>query len=115
DSVLPGCGPPRLSRLVTAAVSGRVGLPARRVSRPRSGRRPAERGAALAGTSLTLSVVIILLAAFLVLTRWGPVDLEHLRARRAFPQLIRAARQLYGRHWRPMVLIALTAIAIVGG
>jgi hypothetical protein len=60
-------------------------------------------------------VVIILLAAFLVLTRWGPVDLEHLRARRAFGQLIRAARQLYGRHWRPMVLIALTAIPIVGG
>ena len=67
------------------------------------------------GTILALSVAIILIAAFLGLTRWRPVDVEHLRARRAFGQLIRAARQLYGRHWRPMVLIALTAIPIVGG
>jgi hypothetical protein len=66
-------------------------------------------------TLLTLGTVIVLIAAFLGLTRWRPVDLEHLRARRSFGQLIRAARQLYGRHWSPMVLIALTAIPIVGG
>jgi hypothetical protein len=66
------------------------------------------------GTTVALAVVIVLIVAFLVLTRWRPVDLEHLRARRAFGQLIRAARQLYGRHWRPMVLIALTARPIVG-
>ena len=49
------------------------------------------------------------------LTRWRPVDLEHLRARRSFGQLVRAARQLYGRHWTAMVLLALVAIPIVGG
>jgi hypothetical protein len=67
------------------------------------------------GTILALAVVIVLIVAFLVLTRWRPVDLEHLRARRAFGQLIRAARQLYGRNWSPMVLIALAGIPIVGG
>jgi hypothetical protein len=67
------------------------------------------------GTILTLAVVIVLIAAFLGLTRWRPVDLKHLRTRRSFGQLIRTARQLYGRHWSPMVLIALTAIPIVGG
>jgi hypothetical protein len=67
------------------------------------------------GTILALAIAMVLIVAVLVLTRWGPVDLEHLRARRAFGQLIRAARQLYGRHWRPMVLIALSAIPIVGG
>jgi hypothetical protein len=67
------------------------------------------------GTILALAVVVILIAAFVGLTRWRPVDLAHLRARRSFGQLIRAARQLYGRHWGPMVLIALTAIPVVGG
>ena len=33
------------------------------------------------------------------LTRWRPVDLEPLRAERTFGQMVRAARQLYGRHW----------------
>ena len=41
----------------------------------------------------------------IVLTRWRPVDLARLRQRRAFGQLIRAARQLYGRHWRTFVAI----------
>jgi hypothetical protein len=49
------------------------------------------------------------------LGKWRPVDLENLRARRAFGQLVRAARQLYGRHWLVLVPIGLTAIPIVGG
>ena len=48
-------------------------------------------------------------------TRWSPIDLEHLRARRAFGQIVRAARQLYGRHWLPMLAIAAVAVPIIGG
>ena len=44
----------------------------------------------------------------------APVELAPLRQQRAFGQLIRAARQLYGRYWRPLVLIGLTSIPILG-
>ena len=67
------------------------------------------------GTIALLAALSLLMAAFVGWTRWTPVDLDHLRARRAFGQLIRAARQLYGRHWRPMVVIAVAAIPIIGG
>ena len=63
----------------------------------------------------SLVLLAILLGLFVGLTRWRPVELTPLRARRSFGQLIRAARQLYGRHWRVLVPIALTAIPIVGG
>ena len=66
-------------------------------------------------TFVLLVVIIVLLIVFLGFTRWRPVDLEHLPARRSFGQLVRAARQLYGRHWTAMVLLALVAIPIVGG
>lgn len=65
--------------------------------------------------AVTLALIAIVVASFIGLTRWRPVDLEHLRARRAFGQLIRAARQLYGRHWRTLVPIAIVAIPIIGG
>ena len=58
--------------------------------------------------------LVLLVAIPAVLTRWRPVDLAPLRQRRAFGQLIRAARQLYGRHWESMVPIGLTSIPIVG-
>jgi hypothetical protein len=63
----------------------------------------------------TIAAVLILLALFVGLTRWGPVDLSELRRRRAFGQLVRTARRLYGRNWRVLVLVGLTAIPIVGG
>ncbi|MEX2107008.1 MAG: hypothetical protein WD810_08940 [Solirubrobacterales bacterium] len=62
-----------------------------------------------------LAVLGTLLALFVGLTRWGPVDLRELRVRRSFGQLVRTARQLYGRHWRTLVPIGLTAFPIVGG
>jgi hypothetical protein len=68
------------------------------------------RPAAIASVLIPLA----LLALFVGLTRWGPVDLTELRRRRAFGQLVRAARQLYGRHWRTMVPIALTALLLIG-
>lgn len=63
----------------------------------------------------TIVVAALLLALFVLVTKWRPVDLEHLQRRRAFGQLVRAARQLYGRHWLVLVPIGLTAIPIVGG
>jgi hypothetical protein len=63
----------------------------------------------------TLLGLAILIALFVGLTRWGPVDLSQLRARRSFGQLVRTARQLYGRHWRALVTIALAGLVIVAG
>jgi hypothetical protein len=63
----------------------------------------------------TLAVAALLIALFVGLTRWGPIDLQQLRARRSFGQIVRAARQLYGRHWRVLLPVAIIAIPIVGG
>lgn len=65
--------------------------------------------------AILIGVVLVLLVAVPVgLTRWTPVDLSRLRQRRAFGQLVRAARQLYGRHWPTFVAMGLTTILIVG-
>ncbi len=64
---------------------------------------------------VTLAVLGLLIALFVGLTRWGPVDLTELRAKRAFGQLVRTARQLYGRHWKVLVTIALAGLVIVAG
>lgn len=63
----------------------------------------------------TIAVPLLLLVLLIAVIQWGPVDLERLRARRSFGQLVRTARQLYGRHWLPLVAIGLTAFPIVGG
>ncbi|HXR61770.1 MAG TPA: hypothetical protein VN732_10620 [Solirubrobacterales bacterium] len=62
-----------------------------------------------------VAAILLALLAFFGLTRWGPVDLERLRARRAFGQLLRTTRRLYGRHWTTLVPIGLIAFPIVGG
>ena len=62
-----------------------------------------------------VAAILLVLLAFFGLTRWGPVDLERLRARRAFGQLLRTTRRLYGRYWTTLVPIALIAFPIVGG
>ena len=61
------------------------------------------------------SVLGLLIALFIGLTHWRPVDLTELRAKRAFGQLVRTARQLYGRHWRVLVTVALAGLVIVAG
>lgn len=63
----------------------------------------------------TLIFLAALIALFVGLTRWRPVDLDELRAKRAFGQIVRAARQLYGRHWLVLVPIALAGLVIVAG
>lgn len=66
------------------------------------------------GAILIAVALILLVTVPIALTRWTPVDLTRLRQRRAFGQLVRAARQLYGRHWRTFVAMGLTTILIVG-
>jgi hypothetical protein len=61
-----------------------------------------------------VAAILLVLLAFFGLTRWGPVDLERLRARRAFGQLLRTTRRLYGRYWTTLVPIGLIAFPIVG-
>jgi hypothetical protein len=61
-----------------------------------------------------VAAALLVLLAFFGLTRWGPVDLERLRARRAFGQLLRTTRRLYGRYWTTLVPIGLIAFPIVG-
>lgn len=63
----------------------------------------------------TLIAAIIVLLLLIGVTRWWPVDLAHLRKKRAFGQLVRAARQLYGRNFLVLVPVGLTALPIVGG
>jgi len=65
-------------------------------------------GAILIGLAL-----VLLVAVPVGLTRWTPVDLARLRQPRAFGQLVRAARQLYGGHWRTLVLIGVTSIPVI--
>jgi hypothetical protein len=66
------------------------------------------------GALLLALIAIVLVVVPVLLTRWRPVSLTPLRQQRAFGQLLRAARQLYGRHWRPLVVIGLSSMAIVG-
>ena len=61
------------------------------------------------------ALALLCLFVFLVTrTRWRPVELEPLRQRRAFGQLISAAGRLYGRHWSVLLPIGLLALPILG-
>jgi hypothetical protein len=62
----------------------------------------------------TVIGVVLLLILFVGITTWRPVDLETLRRRRAFGQILRAARQFYGRHWRVLLPVALAALVLIG-
>ncbi len=62
------------------------------------------------GLGLAL-ILLIVIPAFL--TRWRPVDISSLRHEWTVGQLLRGARQLYGRHWRTMLAIALTGFLIL--
>jgi hypothetical protein len=66
-------------------------------------------GAIGLGVALLLLIVIPPL-----LTRWRPVDISDLRRRWALGQLLRGARQLYGRYWRTMLTIAFAGFVILG-
>jgi hypothetical protein len=62
----------------------------------------------------TIIVAIVLIILFIGVTTWRPVDIDTLRRQRALGQILRAARQFYGRHWRVLVPVALFALALIG-
>jgi hypothetical protein len=63
----------------------------------------------------TVLVLLVLLVLFVGFTAWRPVEIDVLRRRRALGQIIRAARQFYGRHWRVLLPVALFALILIGG
>ena len=63
----------------------------------------------------TVIVIVILIVLFFGVTTWRPVDIDTLRRRRALGQILRAARQFYGRHWRVLLPVALFALLLIGG
>ncbi len=65
------------------------------------------------GLFVLLAIAALLLAVPVLITTWRPADPVPLRRRRAFGQLVRAARQLYGREWRVFIPIALTTLAVL--
>ena len=70
------------------------------------------------GAILLVVGLAILIVFPLTRTRWRPVRLEPLRQERRFGQLIRAARQLYARHWTTMTVLGLSAalaVLVIGG
>jgi hypothetical protein len=64
--------------------------------------------------TLTIVGLVAILVLLIGITRWRPVDVEQPRRKRAFGQLVRAARQMYGRNLLYLVPIALVGLAIVG-
>jgi hypothetical protein len=64
------------------------------------------------GLALALLALIVIP---IILTRWRPVDIGDLHHRWAVGQLLRGARQLYGRHWRTMLALAFAGFVILAG
>jgi DNA-directed RNA polymerase subunit K/omega len=62
----------------------------------------------------TVIVILGLITLFVGFTRWRPVDIDTLWRRRALGQILRAARQFYGRHWRVFLPVALAALVLIG-
>jgi len=63
-----------------------------------------------------IAILLVLLALILVpifVTRWRPCDIAVLRKRWAFGQLLRGARQLYGRHWQTFLALAFVGFVIL--
>jgi hypothetical protein len=67
---------------------------------------------ALGAIGLGLALLLVLVVPPL-LTRWRPVDISSLRHRWTFGQLLRGARQLYGRHWQTFLALAFVGFVIL--
>lgn len=65
------------------------------------------------GLIVLLAIAALVIAIPVFLTTWRPADPVPMRRRRAFGQLVRAARRLYGREWMVFVPIGLTALAVL--
>jgi hypothetical protein len=62
------------------------------------------------GLALALLALIVIP---ILLTRWRPVDISDLHHQWAVGQLLRGARQVYGRHWRTMLGLAFAGFVIL--
>ena len=63
-----------------------------------------------------IGLIVALLLLILVpplFTRWRPVDISSLHHKWTVGQLLRGARQLYGRHWRTILAIAAVGFAVI--
>jgi hypothetical protein len=60
-----------------------------------------------------IAVLLLLIVVPIFLTRWRPVDISSLRHEWRVGQLLRGARQLYGRHWRTVLAIAAAGFVII--
>jgi hypothetical protein len=67
------------------------------------------------GAVATVLGALLLIVLFVGITRWRPVDIDTLRRKRALGQILRAARQFYGRHWKVLLPVALAALVLIGG
>jgi hypothetical protein len=67
----------------------------------------------LAATATVVGLLAALIL-FIGVTKWRPVEIDTLRRRRALGQILRAARQFYGRHWRVLLPVALAALVLIG-
>jgi hypothetical protein len=65
------------------------------------------------GLFVLLAIAALLVAIPIFLTTWRPADPVPMRRRRAFGQLLRAARKLYGREWRVFIPIAVTSLLVL--
>ena len=68
-----------------------------------------------AGAIGLIVVLALLVIVPFFLTRWRPVDISHLRHEWTVGQLLRGARQLYGRYWRTILGIAVVGFVVVAG
>jgi hypothetical protein len=64
-----------------------------------------------------LIVAAILIAAILLfgVSKWRPARPDELERRRSYGQIMATSAILYGRHWRPLVVLGTISIPIVGG
>ncbi len=60
-----------------------------------------------------LAALALVIIVPLLITKWGPVQPDQLHQRRAFGQLALTSLRLYGRHLRPLVLLALSILGML--
>ena len=65
------------------------------------------------GAILLIAILLALILVPIFLTRWRPCDIAVLRKRWSFGQLLRGARQLYGRHWHTFLALAFVGFVIL--
>ena len=65
------------------------------------------------GAILLAVILLLVILVPIFVTRWRPVDISHLRHEWKVGQLLRGARQLYGRHWRTMLALAFAGFVIL--